>query len=88
MVGQGDLLVTQRQSVEGLREHVQRPRLPIFRKVIRPELGRPLEGVDEARVDALVVHPAPAQHAGQAITEGLVRRHGIGRQTALKGLRA
>ena len=64
------------------------PRLPILHEVIRPQLGRPLKGLDEERIDALVVHPAPAYHAGQAITEGLMRRRRIGRETALEGRRA
>jgi hypothetical protein len=88
VVGQGALRGPERQGLEGVPEHVQRPRLPVLRKIIGSKLGRPLQGLDEAHIEALVVHPAPAHHAGQAITEGLVRRHGIGRETALKGLRA
>ncbi len=88
VVGQGALLIPEREGVEGVREHVQRPRLPVLCEVIRPQLGRPLQGLDEARVEALVVHPAPAQHAGQAIAESLIRRQGVGRQTALDGRRA
>jgi hypothetical protein len=88
VVGQGALLVPERQGVEGVREHVQRTRLPILRERIRPKLGRPLKSLDEARIDALVVHPAPAHHAGKAITEGRIRRRGISRETALEGRRA
>jgi hypothetical protein len=71
-----------------VREHVQRPHLPILREIIRPQLGRPLEGLDKEGIDALVVHPAPTHHAGQAITEGLSRRRRIGCQAALEGRRA
>jgi hypothetical protein len=95
VVGQGALVVPERQGVEGVRERVQRPRLPLLRQVISPQLGRPPQGLNEARVEALVVHPAPAHHAGQAIAEvvgsknqtglGLCREHGIvwGRMVAI-----
>jgi hypothetical protein len=68
MVGQRGLFVMERQGVEGAREHVQRPRLPILREIIRPQLRCPLQGLDEARIEALVVYPASAHHAGQTIT--------------------
>jgi hypothetical protein len=36
VVGQGALLVPQRQGVEGVREHVQCPCVPVLRQIIGP----------------------------------------------------
>jgi hypothetical protein len=54
MVGQGALRVPERQGVEGVREHVQRPCFPVLRRIIGSKLGCPLQGFDEARIDVLV----------------------------------
>ena len=88
VIGEGVGSLTDWEGIEGLGEDVQRTAIAIVDQIMRAELRGPLEGVQEDRLNPLVVDPPLTHDAGQPVAEGVPRRRGIRRNTALEGGRA